>query len=558
VDYHLVLEFDPWFFGGMMLNPGFSTLKLHTWEYILPGVAFLVAFALRYHFLVTYSYPLMIHEQDAVGYMEVAKSILQLRFPSVIGRPPGYPIVISLFALLPIGLENAARLASVFMDAMIVVPLFFIARIYLSRVGSFAVCLLWACFSFSLVFSPSPLSQSSFLFYLLSGVICLHLGLEKKGLWWLSGAGACMALSYLARPEGMVGFGCGLLICLTPFIEKGGVNKKNLVMPGCFLLGFLLLAAPYLVALHGTFGVWTLSPMSEAHVKTADVILTLNAKGELQKTGSAGFSVWKEHYKTIPLFLGAVWANIQAFAGVYKNTFPTWMLFVSGAGVLSLAWKSSWRNFFLFLIPIAVIVPNFVVSIPKTHSYLYPVFAMTFICFVSGFEVAATGVCRVARLVMPEVRSVILEVSLRGLLLATVFSIAFEFYLIADNNYKSPELITEVLVTEKIFKGAGEIIKNNSQANDVIMTRWGLVGYFADRPVLTLPKGGVKEVIEYGKKNGARFILIDTKSVLSRRQELRELLGPLEGKLVNPVYGIEAFNSDYFPNIGGYVIYCYK
>ena len=64
-----------------MLNPGFSTLKLHTWEYLLPGVAFLVAFALRYHFLVTYSYPLMIHEQDAVGYMEVAKSILQLRLP---------------------------------------------------------------------------------------------------------------------------------------------------------------------------------------------------------------------------------------------------------------------------------------------------------------------------------------------------------------------------------------------------------------------------------------------------------------------------------------------
>jgi hypothetical protein len=542
----------------MMLDTGFSNLKTHIWEYLLPAAAFLVAFALRYHFLVTYSYPMMIHEQDAVGYMDVAKSILQLRLPSVAGRPPGYPIVISLFALFPIGLEYAARLASVFMDAMIVVPLFFIARIYLSRAGSFAVCLLWAGFSFSLVFSPSPLSQSSFLCYLLSGVICLQTGLEKKGLWWLFGAGACMALSYLARPEGMVGFGCGFLICLTPFVEKGGINKNNLAMAACFLLGFLLLAAPYLIALHRTFGVWTLSPMSEAHVKTADVILTLNAKGDLQKTGSTGISVWKEHYKTMPLFLGAVWANIQTFAGVYKNTFPTWMLFISGAGVLSLAWKNPWRNFALFLLPIAVIAPNFVVTIPKTHSYLYPVFAMTFICFVSGFETITKGVCRVARLIMPEVRSVILEISLMGILLATVFSIAFEFYLIADNNYKSPEQITEALVTEKIFKGAGEIIKNNSQANDIIMTRWGLVGYFADRPVLTLPKGGVKEVIEYGKKNGARFILIDTKSVLSRRPELRELLGPLEGKLVNPAYGIEAFNGDYFPDLGGYVIYRYK
>ncbi|MEI6208332.1 MAG: hypothetical protein WCP20_16245 [Desulfuromonadales bacterium] len=89
------------------------------------------------------------------------------------------------------------------------------------------------------------------------------------------------------------------------------------------------------------------------------------------------------------------------------------------------------------------------------------------------------------------------------------------------------------------------------------MTRWGLVGYFADRPVLTLPKGGVKEVIEYGRKNGARFILIDSNSVLSRRQELQELLGPLEGKPVNPAYGIETFYGNYFPDLGGYVIYRY-
>jgi len=541
-----------------MPKSDYSKQLKHAWKLLPPSVAFLLALAVRYHFLVTYRYPLMIHEQDAVGYMDVAKSILQLHIPSVAGRPPGYPLVISLFALFPIGLEYAARLASIFMDALIVFPLYLIARIYLSRVGSFAACLLWAFFSFSLVFSPSPLSQSSYLCYLLFGVVCLHQGLEKKGIWWFSAAGACMALSYLARPEGIVGFGCGLFICLTPFVERGGLHRKNLVMPASFLFGFLLLAAPYLVALRGAFGIWTLSPLSEAHVKTADVILTLNAKGELQRTGSAGLSVWTEYYKTMPLFLGSVWANIQAFAGVYKNTFPAWMLFMSGAGVLSLAWKNSWRNFALFLIPIAVIAPNFVVSIPKTHSYLYPVFAMTGIFFVAGFEAAAQGVCRVVRMAAPEKQPRILEAALVGALFLIVSSFAIESYRIADNNYQSPEQIMEVLETEKIFMLAGEFIKNHSRAEDVIMTRWGLVGYFADRPVLALPKGGVKEVIEYGKKNGASFILIDTKSVLSRREELLELFGPLEGKRVNPAYGIEAMKGSYFPNLGGYVIYRYQ
>lgn len=541
-----------------MFKSVFSKLMVHKWEYILPAVAFLVAFASRYHFLSTYRYPMMIHEQDALGYMDVAKSILHLQLPSVSGRPPGYPIIIAFFAMFPFGLEYAARLASIFMDALIVLPLFYISRIYLTRVSSFAVCLLWASFSFSLVFSPSPLSQSSYLCYLLVGIAFLHLGLEKKTISLLSGAGASFALSYLARPEGIVGFGCGFILCLIPFFEKGGFNKKNVLIPVYFLFGFLLLAAPYLTALHSVFGNWTLSPMSEAHVKTADVILTLNDKGELNKTGSTGLSVWKEQYKTIPIFMGSVLTNIQAFAGVYQKTFPIWMHFISGLGVLALLWKNPWRNSALLLIPLAVIAPSFVVSIPKTHSYLYPVFALTFICFVSGLEAFNKVGCRAFEILQSVVRPRRLQALLSGIMLLTVSYVAISFYLEADLNYQSSGLVMEATVTEKIYKGAGEIIKNNSQANDIIMTRWGLVGYFADRPVLTLPKGGVKEVVEYGRKNGARFILIDTNSVFSRRQELRELLGPLEGKLVNPAYGIEAFNGNYFPDLGGYVIYRYK
>jgi len=540
-----------------MFRAVFSKLAVSKWEFILPVAAFLTAFALRYHFLVTYRFPMMIHEQDAIGYMDVAKSFLNHQLPSVSGRPPGYPVVIALFALLPVGLEFAARLASIFMDALVVFPLFVISRIYLSRIGSFAVCLLWAFFYFALIFSPSPLSQSSHLFYLLAGIALLHLALEKKAIGWFFCAGAFFAAAYLARPEGIIGFVCGFLLCLTPFMDNGGLNKKNLLFPICFFFGFLLLAGPYLGALHSVFGSWTLSPMSEAHVKTADAVLTLNAKGELQKTGSTGLSVWKEKYQTFPIFLNAVRGNIQAFAGVYKNSLPIWMHVVSGAGLLSLLWKTPGLKFALLLIPLAVISPSFIVTIPKSSSYLYPVFMLTFISFVSCFEAFYRLVFRFFQLFQTVEQPRLLQIVLPGIMLVIISNIALGFYLTAHNDYHSPELVTEAMTTDRIYKGAGEIIKKNSQANEVIMTRWGLVGYFADRPILALPKGGVKEVVEYGKKNGARFIMIDTNSVLTRRQELRELLAPLEGQTVNPVYGIEAVNSNYFQDLGGYVIYRY-
>jgi hypothetical protein len=183
---------------------------------------------------------------------------------------------------------------------------------------------------------------------------------------------------------------------------------------------------------------------------------------------------------------------------------------------------------------------------------------MTFICFAFCFDSLVKGGVWIAEKFLPTVKSRFIEVFLTTLLFLPTIYVLFMFYQTADNIYQSPGLVREEIKTDKIFKGAGDFIKNNSQANDIIMTRWGLVGYFADRPTLALPKGGVKEVIEYGRINRASFLLIDTKSVLTRRQELEELLGPLEGKPVNPEYGLEILISNYFPDIGGYVIYRYK
>lgn len=542
-----------------MLKACLNKIKLDKWDYILPLAAFLLAFALRYRFLATYNYPMMIHEQDAVGYMDVAKSFLHLRLPSVHGRPPGYPIVIALFALLPVGLEYAARLASVFMDAMIVFPLFCIARIYLSRVGAFVVCLLWAFFPVSLYFSRSPLSQSSYLCFLLIGAAALYPGLQKRDWRWFFYSGIFMALSYLTRPEGIVGFGYGFILCLTLLCDKNGFNRKNLLIPMCFLAGFILVAGPYLVAMRINLGGWTLSAASDVQVRGMDTVLTLNSKGELQKSVSTGLSVWKEYYKTFPSFIGAIQENIKGFVKVYVSTFSLFKNFVTVLGFLLLVWRSAWRNTALLLILFAVITPALVVNIPKTFSYIYPLYVMTFICFVYGLDALVMGCGTwIAKKLLPKAQPRSVKASLSVILLLPIIYIASTFYQSADTSFQEYFLVREAIETEKIFKGAGEIIKNNSQPNDVIMTRWGLVGYFADRPVVIIPKGGVREVIEYGRKNGIRFLLIDTKSVSSRRQELRELLGPLEWKPVNPEYGIEVFSLNYFPGIGGYVIYRYK
>lgn len=539
-----------------MNKGGLCSFLRNRWEVLLPLFACLLAFALRYYFLATYRYPMMTHEQDAVGYMEVAKNIVQFQPLNMAGRPPGYPIVIAFFSLLPIDLEYAARLASIFMDALIALPLFALARIYLSRISAFATSLLWAVFSFSLCFAPSPLSQSSFLFYLLTGIVLLHRGLEKKEQRWLFGAGAFFAFSLLARPEGIVGFGCAFLLCLLPLFGRRGFQKRSYIVPIVFLLGFLLLAGPYFVAFHDQLGYWGVTAKTEAALKTQDGTLVLNQSGELMRTRE-GVSIWKEYYGTIPAFIAAVWANLKAYSVVYYTTFPLWMHVASLAGMISLLWGKRARAFPFILILLAVTTPNYIVNVSKTHSYLYPIFPAMFICFFACFETVAKVVGWAVEKFRPVMKPIVYEAGLAIVLFLTVSYISLGFYQVADAHYQSPGLVGEAMMTERIFKEAGELIKNNSVHSDVIMTRWGLVGYFADRPVLTLPKGGVRAVVDYGRKNGARFLLIDTPSVLSRRQELTELLEPLGGKKVNPEYGIEVFSRNYYPDLGGYVIYRY-
>ncbi len=536
----------------MTLN-GISNFIRRHGEMVLPLSACLLAFFLRWYFLTTYNFPMMIHEQDAIGYMDTAKNILNLEPLNMAGRPPGYPLVIALLALLPLNFEYAARLASISMDTAVVLPLYFLARGYLSRIQAFAVSLLWATFALALYFSTSPLSQSSYLFYLLSGIVLLRQGQENNSRSRLFASGVMFALSFLARPEGLVGFACALLLCLIPFLKRTGRNKKTALASLAFLFGFLLLSGPFFVAFHSQLGYWGITAKSEAALKGQDGTLVLNSKGELSKTAQ-GVSVWKEYYGTLPAFIDAVETNIQAYSDVYFRTFPLWVHLVSLAGFLALAWQWT-KTLPYILILLAVLMPNFVVNVSKTHSYLYTAFPVMFICIVAGLSAGCQAVCRVIKRRLPAVRPALYEATNGAVVVSVVGYLSVGAYRLADITYQDEA--EEAYRTELVYKKPAEYIKAHSLKSDVIMTRWGLVGYFAERPVVTLPKGGVREVIDYGRRNGVSYLLIDTESVLSRRQELTELLQPLGGRGIDPGYGLEVVNRSYYPDVGGYVVYRY-
>jgi len=523
---------------------------------LVPLSLFVLAFGLRYHFLTTYNYPLMIHEQDGVAYMEFAKQLLHWNLLNYT-LPPFYPAVIAIFSFLPVPLEFAARLASITMDALTVIPLGYLAGKYLGPVGGFAIGILWGFCSFSLYFTVSPLSQSSYLCCLMAGIALLYKGLEDEQCEvWLIAAGACCAFAYLARVEGIIGFGGGILLCLIQLMKKEKSFRSKVVSLLFYVSGFLVAAGPYLLFLHSRVGYWTISARGEQELKTPDVVNTLNAAGTLAKNTTSGLSLWTKNFGSFSDLLAFVGNNAKGYFLAYERIFPLWVHGLCLVGVVLLIVSKGWRRASYLILLVMVITPIFFLNIPKTPSYFYPVFPFIFICFLIGWEGIIAGIRYIYGKYAGDTAVFFSQKIIGILLLVPVFVLAPRFYGDATEAFQAPGLVQQAKLTEKIYKDAGEFLQHNSAQGEMVITRWGLVSYFADRPLMILPKGAVQEVVNFARKNGARFMVIDSIAVYSRRQELEELLNPLVGKAVNQAYGLQIIHTKVDAELGeGYVIY---
>jgi 4-amino-4-deoxy-L-arabinose transferase-like glycosyltransferase len=526
-------------------------------EWSIPALLFAAALAVRLYLLLTHRYPLMLQEQDGISYMEVAKKIraLQPFFNDV--RPPSYPFIIALFSLLPMDLELAARTASIFMDALITIPLYLIGRTFLSRTGAAVAGLLWAFFSFSLYFSLSPLSQSTFLFFLCCGIIAFIRGIEgekwRPGLLCL--AGVFFALSYQARPEGVVPFGfAGAVLLLLLLVKKHRMDKLRGGL--LFAAGFILAAGPYLVYLRLLLGQWGFTAKSEIALKGVDGTLVLDAGGKLSQA-SHGIGVWKAYYVSFGNLFSVALTNMTQFAAVMYQVFPLWVHLLAAVGAVVLIARRKWPALICLALLAVATLPVYIVNIPKAHSYIYSLFPVELLLFAVFWDEVKQAAEKVVAPRLPSPESGIWQGVVPTLIIIPALLLSINFFVTARTALEAPGLVHETLLTEKVFRQSGRFVRDNSGPSDRIMARWGLIGYYADRDVITLPKGGVQVVISYGRKNGARLLVIDTISVLSRRQELMELLDPLQGRGINKEYGLEPVSMNYDPEYGGYVIYRY-
>jgi hypothetical protein len=523
-------------------------------ETSLAALGAILAFVLRYWYFWRYPYPLMLHEQDGIAYMQNARDMLSFKAPGNLFMPPFYSLVIAAFSILPVKFEIAARLASITMDSLLAIPLYGISRILLPRGASLAVCFLWSTFSFSLFFTPSPLSQSTYLCMLLTGIYLLYRALEESNKTvFFALAGVCLSCAYLTRPEGFVSIGIALVLTAAGAFRRG-TDRRAYLKGGIVLLGaFFLTAFPYLLMLRGQFGHWTFTAKTVVAIKGIDGSLTIGAGKDAVKNG---LTLWLEAFGGLSGGLKFIFGNAVAFYNLLLNTFASWTHLLALIGILFIFIARNFYNRLFLLFPVLMTIPVYVANLPKVPSYIYPLFPFVMIAFVACIWGVISMIMHGIGKIWAGAPHRLIAILAQLLLALPVVFLGVNGCRDATANYISPEYLFQVEQTNKVFKAAGADINAASGPKDLLMTRWGLVSYFAERPLMVMPKGSIEDVLAAGRKAGARLILIDEESVTSRRQELKELLGPLYGVGINPRYGLEVV-AVRATSIGGYVVYRY-
>ena len=233
--------------------------KIHLFGLIAAALLFRL-FLLRYRFAVNWDEP---------HYLQMAASFATGKWEAFFHPywSPGLPLWMGLMNLLIADVEWAGRLTTVAFGALMVVPIYLLARELRGERVAFWAGIFSALHPALAFAQTAPLAEPAYMFF---GFLGLWLGWQalQKNRWLLALAtGLCWGFSYLAKPEGT-----GFLIMFVAFAFGRAVadffshrRAPSLLMILCAGSGFLVTASPYLIYLHKQAGHWTLSAKGAAN-----------------------------------------------------------------------------------------------------------------------------------------------------------------------------------------------------------------------------------------------------------------------------------------------------
>jgi 4-amino-4-deoxy-L-arabinose transferase-like glycosyltransferase len=216
---------------------------------------------------------------DSAIYFEMARFIRAGAWEKALAYdyPPLFPFLIASLEKLGVPTEPAGLLLACGFNLAIIFPLFLITRELAGRRAALAAAFLWAAHPYAVRLSVRALSDSLTACFVAVSIWMGVDALKRKKLLMALSAGMLSGFAYLTRPEGIeAALGLAALYALRtepPAYFSGRTDRisKRLLPATIPLLGWVLVASPYIASISLQAGMLTLSKKKSVQSMVAAV-----------------------------------------------------------------------------------------------------------------------------------------------------------------------------------------------------------------------------------------------------------------------------------------------
>ncbi len=282
---------------------------------------------------------------------------------------PVYPFLIGIITFFVDSLVLPAIIVSLVGGTLIVALTYLLVRdSYGESYGVIAAAL--AGFSPHLINSIFALqSENIYTVFLIAALFIGWRGIKSGSIWLYFATGLLIGLAYLTRPEAFGYLLFFILFALVKDIWEGrAFSKCSFSMVGVLLIGFLVLAAPYIFYLKVETGQWTISGKLIANI----------AGGELRvDTGDEFEARSIDVTEKAKFLLLAVFYNLVRMQVIFAYLLPILTLIPFSLGLFGEKWGENRIRRELYLIGFcAFTVIAYSITVPQSRYFylLFPIF----------------------------------------------------------------------------------------------------------------------------------------------------------------------------------------
>lgn len=441
--------------------------------------------------------------------------------------PPLYPLSVGLVSLVVRDLEMAARLASLAAGLALLPIVYAIARLAFDRrvavVAAFLTATLPPLAENSVLVLGEALYTLCLCAATLTGIVALRARARGR-LVWFGLTGALLAAAALTRPEGYpYAFAWAAFLAVALWPARRDKGWAALVAPvAVFAVTYAIVLAPYLVFLRQQTGHWQLSGKVATNVvvayRGADAAernyFSLNPEG----TAIGGFAADRDsllatirrspfgfvkHYRL---------ALIEEFGLLFETLSP--LLFaLLPLGLVAPAWPREQRAarvaVLLLTLPLALL-PAFFLD----QRFLLPLLPALLI-------VAAAGAVALGERLAGVRAGVRRARVVAGVVLAiTALWLAWSAPLLLLGPFGNYDPWNQALESRR----AGEWLRDHYPPGQVILSRKPYVAFYSGGRLVELPLADYERTLAYARRQGARFLVVDERSLALYRPEFLALL----------------------------------